>query len=203
MRLMTGAGVPLPLVGLVHVANRITVHRPVDAAERARPVGARRRPAPARPGPAVRRGAIATVDGDEVWRGVSTYLRRGRGVGPAGGRRASEDATAPPGLGDLAGAGPGGRRLRRGCPATATRSTPRGSGARLFGFPRPIAHGMWSKARCLAALEGRLPDAYTVEVAFKLPILLPGTVAFAARRAGPSPCTTRSAARHTSPAPCS
>ena len=46
-------------------------------------------------------------------------------------------------------------------------------GARLFGFPRPIAHGMWSKARCLAALEGRLPDAYTVEVAFKLPVPLP------------------------------
>ena len=29
--------------------------------------------------------------------------------------------------------------------------------ARAFGFPRPIAHGMWTKARCLAPLEGRLP----------------------------------------------
>jgi acyl dehydratase len=52
-------------------------------------------------------------------------------------------------------------------------------GARLFGFPRPIAHGMWSVARCLAALEGRLPDAYTVEVRFQRPILLPATVSFA------------------------
>jgi acyl dehydratase len=52
--------------------------------------------------------------------------------------------------------------------------------ARLLGFPRPIAHGMWSKARCLASLEGRLPDAYTVDVAFKLPILLPARVGFAA-----------------------
>ncbi len=33
--------------------------------------------------------------------------------------------------------------------------------ARLFGFPTAIAHGMWTKARCLAALESRLPDAYT------------------------------------------
>jgi acyl dehydratase len=49
--------------------------------------------------------------------------------------------------------------------------------ARAFGFPRPIAHGMWSKARCLAALEGRLPDAYAVDVSFKLPILLPARVA--------------------------
>ena len=74
--------------------------------------------------------------------------------------------------------------------ATRRRTTPRVSGdhnpihtsrlgARLFGFPRPIAHGMWSKARCLAALEGRLPDAYTVEVAFKLPVPLPSTVNFA------------------------
>ena len=44
--------------------------------------------------------------------------------------------------------------------------------AKAFGFPRQIAHGMWSKARCLAALDGRLPDAVTVEVAFK-PILSP------------------------------
>ena len=50
--------------------------------------------------------------------------------------------------------------------------------AKLFGFPRAIAHGMWTKARALAALEGRLPDAYEVDVAFKKPILLPATVTF-------------------------
>ena len=51
--------------------------------------------------------------------------------------------------------------------------------ARLFGFKSAIAHGMWTKARCLAALAPRLPDAFTVEVAFKKPILLPGKVEFA------------------------
>ena len=50
--------------------------------------------------------------------------------------------------------------------------------AKALGFPRQIAHGMWSLARCVAALENRLPDAVTVDVAFKKPILLPGTVAF-------------------------
>ena len=39
---------------------------------------------------------------------------------------------------------------------------------------------MWTKARCLAALEP-LPDAYTVDVQFKKPILLPGTVTFGAQ----------------------
>jgi acyl dehydratase len=52
-------------------------------------------------------------------------------------------------------------------------------GAKLLGFPAAIAHGMWTKARCLAALEGRLPEDFTVEVSFRRPILLPATVAFA------------------------
>jgi hypothetical protein len=41
---------------------------------------------------------------------------------------------------------------------------------------------MWTKARSVAAIENRLPAAVTVEVAFKRPVFLPGTVAFAARR---------------------
>ena len=53
--------------------------------------------------------------------------------------------------------------------------------AKALGFPRQIAHGMWSLARCVAALESRLPDAVRVDVAFKKPILLPGTVAFGSR----------------------
>jgi hypothetical protein len=40
---------------------------------------------------------------------------------------------------------------------------------------------MWSAARCVAALENRLPDAVTVEVAFRKPIFLPGTVAFGSK----------------------
>jgi len=50
--------------------------------------------------------------------------------------------------------------------------------ARPLGFPGAIAHGMWTKARCLAALEGRLPDAFAVDVAFRKPIRLPGRVEF-------------------------
>lgn len=37
---------------------------------------------------------------------------------------------------------------------------------------------MWTKARCLAALEGELPDAFTVDVRFKVPLRLPGRAAF-------------------------
>ncbi len=53
--------------------------------------------------------------------------------------------------------------------------------AKAFGFSRAIAHGMWSKARCLAAFAERLPEAYAVDVAFRKPLLLPSTVDFATR----------------------
>ena len=53
--------------------------------------------------------------------------------------------------------------------------------ARLFGFPSAIAHGMWTKARCLAALGPRLPAGFTAEAAFRKPILLPATVQFSDR----------------------
>jgi len=56
--------------------------------------------------------------------------------------------------------------------------------AKPLGFPRAIAHGMWTKARCLAALESRLPDAFAVEVRFRKPILLPGRVEFASTGEG-------------------
>jgi len=121
--------------------------------------------------------ATATVDGAEVWRGVSTYLRREASA--QGDRRERAEPPRPTALwrvdtsvGSAYAEVSGDRN-----PIHTSRI-----GARLFGFPRPIAHGMWSKARCLAALDGRLPDRYTVDVAFKLPILLPATVAFTTAR---------------------
>jgi acyl dehydratase len=48
--------------------------------------------------------------------------------------------------------------------------------AKPLGFSGAIAHGMWTKARCLAALESRLPDAFAAEVRFRKPIRLPGRV---------------------------
>lgn len=51
--------------------------------------------------------------------------------------------------------------------------------ARLFGFKKAIAHGMYSKARCLAALLPQLDgERYELEVRFKKPVYLPGNVSF-------------------------
>ncbi|GIE87546.1 MaoC family dehydratase [Actinoplanes regularis] len=176
MRLMSAADFPLPMIGLVHVANRITVRRAIDAGSRldlaVRAVDLRDHPR----GRQFDMVATASVDGAEVWRGVSTYLRISsasttKGDRPAGPAPDQADGAVwrlPARIGTDYAAVSGDRN-----PIHTSRL-----GARLFGFPRPIAHGMWTKARCLAALEGRLPEAYSVEVAFKQPILLPSTVRF-------------------------
>jgi acyl dehydratase len=49
--------------------------------------------------------------------------------------------------------------------------------AKLFGFKGHIAHGMWSKARMVAALYNKLDsEACKVVVDFKLPIFLPTSI---------------------------
>jgi acyl dehydratase len=50
--------------------------------------------------------------------------------------------------------------------------------AKLFGFKQAIAHGMWTKARALAAFQPLLDnDQFEMEVEFKQPIFLPNRVA--------------------------
>lgn len=52
-------------------------------------------------------------------------------------------------------------------------------GAKVFGFPARIAHGMWSAARMISSLEGELPTgAMRFSVEFAKPVVLPTQVAF-------------------------
>jgi MaoC dehydratase-like protein len=188
LSLMTDPSFPFPAIGLVHIYNRITQHRPIRSSEKLQ-IDVRATPVEDHPrGRQFSLRSEVRVGDELVWEEVSTNLKRGS----AGAR---EDAPAP------------GAELPSAEeePATATWRLPGDLGrrygsvsgdlnpihvhplsARLFGFPSAIAHGMWTAARCLAALEPRLPDAFTVEVAFKKPILLPGKVEFCeADRPGP------------------
>jgi acyl dehydratase len=59
--------------------------------------------------------------------------------------------------------------------------------AKLFGFPRAIAHGLWNKGRALAELGERLPSAgYQVQVRFQKPVLLPSSLSLLASAKAPS-----------------
>jgi acyl dehydratase len=180
--LMTEKAFPFPLLGMVHVANRITQHRPVRLDET---FTLRVRAENLRSHEKGRQFDVVSelVAGDDgpVWTDVSTYLRRGGGSGGGSGRR---EQLAPPSP-NAVWAVPGdiGRRYA-GVSGDRNPIHLHPLTARLFGFSSAIAHGMWSKARSLAALEGRLPEAFTVDVRFKLPVLLPARVAFTSWRTG-------------------
>lgn len=184
--LMTESAFPFPLIGMVHVANSITVARPVHSGDH---VSLQVRAADLRPHAAGRQFdllAEATVAGEVVWSARSTYLRRGKP--PEGKKRPPKDDERPEP------APPEGATTVVRVPDDIGRRYAAVSGdrnpihlhslsAKVFGFPSAIAHGMWLKARTLASLEGRLPDAYTVDVAFKLPVRLPSAILVGATRA--------------------
>ncbi|WP_410667019.1 MaoC family dehydratase [Amycolatopsis sp. cmx-4-68] len=174
MALMTEPGFPFPLLGMVHVTNRITQHRPLRLGE---PLTVRVRAENLRPHEKGRQFDViseAQVGAETVWTDVSTYLRRGAGSGAPSRREQlappTPDATwrIPADIGRRYAEVSGDRNPIHLHPLTA----------RLFGFPKAIAHGMWTKAHALAAFEGRLPEAFTVEVRFKQPVLLPAKAAF-------------------------
>ncbi len=198
LSIMTDQSFPFAAIGLVHIANEITQHRPVKASER---LSLRAWPTAVEPHPRGQQFALRTearVGEEVVWEEVSTILKRGNppsSARPAAPARAADEGSSAP---RVAGSGSSAPRVAdEELPTTVTwklrgdlgRRYAAVSGdmnpihmhwvsAKLFGFPSAIAHGMWTKARCLAALEGRLPDSFTVEVSFKRPIVLPASVAF-------------------------
>lgn len=182
--LMAQRSFPLPLPGLVHIRNVITTHRPIDAAE---PLGVAVHAEGLRAHP---KGAqvdlVATIDaaGEEVWEGRSTYLARG-GTAPEG----APEPPEPPGVPDgppvatwRVDAGTGRRYAHASGDVNPIHLHP--WTAKAFGFPRAIAHGMWTAAHALAALQGRLPGALTCDVVFGKPLLLPSTVELRTARSG-------------------
>ncbi|WP_435283760.1 MaoC family dehydratase [Streptomyces koelreuteriae] len=178
MRLMSGRDFPLPLLGLVHTSITATRHRGMPA------TGAYELAVRVDGLAPHRRGTEATVvtevreGGDVVWESSSTYLARHRTRRPAEDVGSAEEVRKPlPTVAEWRLAEDVGRRY-------AAASGDRNPihlhplTARLFGFPRAIAHGMWTLARCLAA-HGT-PDSCHIRAAFKAPVLLPGTVTYAA-----------------------
>lgn len=174
---MVAPGFPLALPGLVHVADVIEQRRAVRANE---PVTLRVRATDLRghrAGTQVDLITEAHVGDETVWRERRTYLRRGKGDRPGGPRAVSEAPPGPTALirvpGDI------GRRYA----AISGDRNPihlHPLAARAFGFPRAIAHGMWVVARVLASVEARLPEAMSIDLAFKTPVLLPSTVSVVA-----------------------
>jgi acyl dehydratase len=178
MKIMTDGSFPFPVLGLVHIENRIDQQRPIRADEKldftVRSDNLREHDK----GTQFDLVADATADGERVWHSTSTYLRRGGGSGGSS-SGSSDKKSKPPAPDSFWKVDDDIGRRYAGVSGDINPIHMHALSARLFGFPKPIAHGMWLKARCLAALEGQLPGALSVEAAFKLPLLLPAKVAFA------------------------
>ncbi|MGW1592383.1 MaoC family dehydratase [Streptomyces sp. NPDC002343] len=175
MRLMSGRDFPLPLLGLVHTSIEIE-RRTALAADGAYEVSAwieglaeRRRGTEAVVVTAVRRSGGG---GRPVWVSRSRYLAR---TGEPGARGPAQAGAALPVVAEWRLGGDVGRRYG----AVSGDRNPihlHPLTARLFGFPQPIAHGMWTLARCLAAHGS--PATTVVRARFRAPVPLPGTVRY-------------------------
>lgn len=170
---------PLNLFGVVHVRNSIVQKRPlrIDDTGEIRsyiePDGITHR------GQELRLQTEVRVGGDAIWSETSTLLCRmaeqPRPTGPA-----KRDTEVQPQEGI--------RSQSFSIPAATGRRYARVSGdynpihmtdflARMFGFKRAIAHGMWTVARCAAAIGSEAFAApCTLDAAFKLPISFPADV---------------------------
>ncbi len=175
MELITGFDFPFAAMGSVHVENRITQHRPIAVTDT---VSIRTHAENLREH---RKGLLVDVltdvgvGNDTVWSQVTTFLHQQR-------TSLSDEPKPPPAKQPKL---PPPDSILRITPGQIRRYASVGGdhnpihtssiGARLFGFPATIAHGMFSAAAVLANIEGQLPDAVRYSVKFGKPVILPAS----------------------------
>ncbi|ROM96036.1 MaoC/PaaZ C-terminal domain-containing protein [Pseudomonas brassicacearum] len=186
MQLLTARTFPFPLLGLVHLTNRIRILRPLGAVARVRVSVRVQNLQPHAKGAVFE--LISTIDDalGPLWEAESQMLCKGVKL-PGLAIEPSTDSALT--MNEV---------TRWWAPSEIGRRYARVSGdynpihlsavsARLFGFPRAIAHGLWIKARTLAALSGHLPTSnIEIAVQFKKPVRLPSEVSLLASAAGSS-----------------
>ena len=182
---------PYPVLGTVHVRNHIQQHHrlPDDAALTVACHFDGHREVPAGHEFDLHTRVEAQESGELLWQAVTTMLRRD-------GERKDKDAPRKERPPDEAQAArfAASRPAPWTVPSDTGRRYAHASGdynpihltaltARPFGFPRAIAHGMWTLARCVAELgEAAHADALQLDCDFKKPLLLPARVTFQTAR---------------------
>lgn len=176
MQLLTAKDFPFPLLGLVHLGNRIRVLRPLGGISRLRFAVSVDNLQPHEKGATFDLRTDAEDGLGLIWSESSRMLCRGMKLeGEVPGVAAAEplemsELTRWYADTDI------GRRYAKVCgdynPIHLSAMS-----AKLFGFPQAIAHGMWSKAMAVAHLRGHLPrSGYEVAVDFHKPVRLPSEV---------------------------
>ena len=184
LSLLVSDAFPFSPLGIVHVSNRITQFRPVAVDEILDFRCSLSGPRSAGRGLEFDLLTEVTVAGELVWECMCTMLRRDKAARKRRPEKGSDSTVtfsaevATP----IAIAADTGRRYAS---VSGDRNPIHlyGFSAKLFGFPRAIAHGMWTKARCLAELEEVLEQApfdgqFQVDVSFKRPLFMPARARF-------------------------
>lgn len=176
MQLLTDKRFPFPLLGLVHLENRIRVLRPLGGLG---PFTVSVQVQNLQPHDKGVTFSLITQLHDQLgllWEGDSRILCRALRLDGAVPAREAAAELPQTTLAHWQAPANIGRRYAR----IAGDYNPihlSALSAKLFGFPRAIAHGLWNKARALAELGEHLPSAgYQVEVRFQKPVLLPAAV---------------------------
>ncbi|QJC77408.1 MaoC family dehydratase [Pseudomonas umsongensis] len=186
MQLLTARDFPFPLLGLIHLSNRIRVLRPMGGVHRVRAGVCLENLQPHAKGATF--DLVTTLDDQlgPLWEAQSQMLCRGVKLE---GEPVEEVLASTLALTQVA---------QWTAPADIGRQYAKVSGdynpihlsaasAKMFGFPSAIAHGLWNKARTLAALAEHLPAANVeIVVQFKKPVRLPSEVTLLASAAGSS-----------------
>lgn len=183
LELLASPSFPVPMSTVVHAANTMSLLRPVRASEPLTLSVSAGGAFQHRRGVMIAIDSTASVDDEPVWRGTSHYLAVGATM--ANLAPATEPTTLPVETLTTAGLWRLPAHLGRDYASVSGDYNPihlHPLAAKALGFPRAIIHGMWTHARVLAALQPRLPDAFSADVRFVKPILLPSTVRFAVRQ---------------------
>lgn len=174
MQMMSQADFPFAVLGLVHIHNHIQQHRPIAVTEKMRMSCQFGELQAHEKGTQFELITTVTVADQVVMQGVSTYLARVKGTGTVSAAKTVPEMQANYVL-----------KQQWHIEENVGRRYALNSGdfnlihlhaisAKAFGFKQAIAHGMWSKARILANMT--LPERFSADVWFKLPIFLPSQV---------------------------
>jgi acyl dehydratase len=176
MSLVSGFDFPFAAMGSVHVENKITQYRPIAVTDTVGVAVHAENLREHRKGLLVDVITDVSVGNEVAWHQVTTFLHQQRtslSDEPKPEPKKTPKPTPPNAVLHIT---PG---LIRHYAAVGGDHNPihtSSLGAKLFGFPTSIAHGMFSAAAVLANVEGQLPDAVTYSVRFGKPILLPARV---------------------------
>lgn len=183
MRIMMDARFPYPAMGMVHLGNRISQKARLNAGDELTLICAMGQALFHDNGQAFSLHTRVQRDGEDIWNGTSIYLKRGvRGAGEPMAQMTPRtgDHKVATLMADQALA----RRYAKVSGDANPIHTSR-LGARLLGFKRPLIHGMWTKARAIAALSPQaLVDVAEAEVSFRNPLFLPAKAELYAAQVG-------------------